>query len=94
MSPKIKICGVCDPLEARRIEELGADYVGMIFYSRSPRFVDIGKAKKIAGAMSGRAKRVGVFVSESQDFIKTAAAECGLAAIQLHGGSRQTLPRK
>ena len=86
MSPKIKICGVCDPLEARRIEELGADYVGMIFYSRSPRFVDIGKAKKIAGAMSGRAKRVGVFVSESQDFIKTAAAECGLAAIQLHGG--------
>ena len=31
MSPKIKICGVCDPLEARRIEELGADYVGMIF---------------------------------------------------------------
>ena len=86
MSPKIKICGVCDPLEARCIEELGADYVGMIFYSRSPRFVDIGKAKKIAGAMSGRAKRVGVFVSESQDFIKTAAAECGLAAIQLHGG--------
>ena len=86
MSPKIKICGVCDPLEARRIEELGADYVGMIFYSRSLRFVDIGKAKKIAGAMSGRAKRVGVFVSESPDFIKTAAAECGLAAIQLHGG--------
>ena len=58
MSPKIKICGVCDPLEARRIEELGADYVGMIFYSRSPRFVDIGKAKKIADAMSGKAKRV------------------------------------
>ena len=49
MSPKIKICGVCDPLEARRIEELGADYVGMIFYSRSPRFVDIGKVKAANG---------------------------------------------
>ena len=58
MSPKIKICGVCDPLEARRIEELGADYVGMIFYSRSPRFVDIGKAKKIASGSSYRKARI------------------------------------
>lgn len=46
----------------------------------------LAEAAKIAGCLSGSAKAVGVFVSQTPEFMARAAEECGLSAIQLHGG--------
>ena len=67
-------------------EAAGADFVGLIFEPSSPRAVTLAEAAKIAGCLSGSAKAVGVFVSQTPEFIARAAEECGLSAIQLHGG--------
>ena len=40
INPKIKICGISDIEILKQLINLNLDYVGFIFYSKSPRFVD------------------------------------------------------
>lgn len=86
MGVKVKICGICGAEDARAAEAAGADFVGLIFEPSSPRAVSVAEAAKISGALRGGAKAVGVFVNQAPEFIAAAAAECGLFALQLHGG--------
>jgi phosphoribosylanthranilate isomerase len=39
MRPRIKICGLTRPEDARMARELGADYFGLVLYAKSPRQV-------------------------------------------------------
>jgi len=60
----VKVCGVVDPANARMAAEMGADFLGLNFYVRSPRYVDPDRAREIAAAVRGTGVRVvGVFVN-------------------------------
>lgn len=82
---KIKICGVTRVEDALRAAELGADYLGLNFFSRSPRLVDFQRAAEIAGAVGGRLEIVGVFVNESRERIAALVDSVPLDLVQLHG---------
>ena len=82
--PKIKICGVRDGAFARRAEELGADYIGFIFAEKSPRCVTPDAAAAIASALSGRARKVGVFTDASLSGMLDTARRVPLDVVQLH----------
>ena len=47
INPKIKICGVSDIDILKQLISFNLDYVGFIFYSKSPRFVDEAFLEKI-----------------------------------------------
>jgi len=94
MGAKVKICGITNPDDAKAAEAAGADFVGLIFEPKSPRYVDITQAAEIVGALRGTAKPVGVFVSAGADFVRRAAAELGLFAVQLHGGQSADFARE
>lgn len=81
---KIKICGVSNLGDATEISAAGADYIGLIFAEKSPRRIDASAARAVASAGLS-AKLVGVFVDSPADFVRRAAEEYGLAAVQLHG---------
>ena len=51
---KIKVCGINDLEQLKEMNEIGADYTGMIFYPASPRCV-LGKlkAEDVKKLMSG-----------------------------------------
>jgi phosphoribosylanthranilate isomerase len=85
MSVKIKICGVTDPANAAAAVELGADYLGLNFYPGSPRFVEVGRALEIAGAVGGRVPLVGVFVNATGAEIEEIAGCVGLDLVQFSG---------
>ena len=76
----VKVCGMREPHNIRAVEEAGADWMGFIFYPRSPRYVD-----RRPEYMPRRAKRVGVFVDAAAVGIAERTAEFGLHAVQLHG---------
>ena len=80
-----KICGITNPADARIAVDCGADALGFIFYSKSPRWVTPAKAKWITDQIPESVIRVGVFVNHPADEIKTIARFCGLHLIQLHG---------
>jgi phosphoribosylanthranilate isomerase len=84
-APQIKVCGLTRVDEAVACARLGADAVGLIFYSPSPRFVSDEAAREICLNLPESACPVGVFVNEDYAFIKKKIATCGLRAVQLHG---------
>ena len=82
----VKICGVVDPENARLAVEMGADFLGLNFYPRSPRFVEVERAREIASAVRDSPVRlVGVFVNRPAPEIEEIESEVGLDLIQLSG---------
>lgn len=76
----IKVCGMTNGENIRQTEELGVDFIGFIFYPRSPRFLF-----EMPTYLPVRSRRIGVFVNESKDNILMYADRFGLDYIQLHG---------
>ena len=81
----IKICGLTSLADARWAFEAGADYLGFVLYSKSPRAVTARLVAAIADGLPRDARLVGVFVNEAPILVKEIAEACGLAAVQLHG---------
>lgn len=76
----IKVCGMREATNMREVEQLGTDWMGFIFYPKSPRYV----GEELA-YIPGDVKRVGVFVNEEPDRLLALAGKNGLDIIQLHG---------
>ncbi|MEQ8199328.1 MAG: phosphoribosylanthranilate isomerase, partial [Clostridiaceae bacterium] len=81
---KIKICGIRDIETAKFTESLGADALGFILCP-SKRRIDLNTLKNITQSLYTDIEKVGVFVNQSEDYIKEAYYEGGLSMVQLHG---------
>lgn len=82
----VKICGVVDPENARTAAEMGADFLGLNFYPRSPRYVEVERAREIASAVKGSGVRlVGVFVNRPAPEVERIDSEVGLDLLQFSG---------
>jgi len=85
MPPKIKICGITNLEDAEIAVQEGADALGFVFYSQSPRYVEPAVAKHIIGSLPPFVLPVGVFVNQDPDMVRRLFDDCGLALAQLHG---------
>lgn len=81
---KIKICGITNLADARYAAGAMADYLGFIFYEKSPRYIDPAEAGAIINWIEG-SEKVGVFVNQPLDDVNRVAKESGLDFVQLHG---------
>lgn len=82
---KIKICGITRIQDAEYAVRLGADAIGVILSTDSPRKIDLAQAAQIRRYVPESVDLVGVFVDESKEFIEQACEQIGLDVIQLHG---------
>ncbi|MDR3309548.1 MAG: phosphoribosylanthranilate isomerase [Tannerella sp.] len=80
----IKVCGMRDPMNIRAVEALDVNFMGFIFYARSPRYVPSDPVFTSAIRNCKRLK-TGVFVNESADVIINTVNTLGLDFVQLHG---------
>jgi phosphoribosylanthranilate isomerase len=81
---EIKVCGMRDQANCLQLaQEVNPDWMGLIFYPKSPRLVPSESADWLIDLPL---KKVGVFVGEDQSEIRSKAALFGLSALQLHGG--------
>ena len=82
----VKICGLTDPTTARLAAINGADYIGLLFSSVSPRKISVDTGVEIArAARQGGAEPVAVFVDESFEQMQEIIARLELKVVQLHG---------
>jgi len=82
---RIKVCGITRSADAVLVAKCGADMIGMIFYRRSPRFVNQTSARNILRAIPPTVATVGVFVDEEQEKVLRIASKLRLDFVQLHG---------
>ena len=53
-SVRIKICGITRVEDAEAAVDLGADFIGLNFWSGSPRRIDVVRGREIADAVRDR----------------------------------------
>jgi phosphoribosylanthranilate isomerase len=80
----LKICGMKEAENIRAVAALNPDYMGFIFYSKSPRYAGVLDTE-VVGALSDTICKVGVFVNEPTSNVLAIATQYQLNAIQLHG---------
>lgn len=83
---RVKICGVTRVDDAVRAAYLGADAIGLNFWSRSKRCVSVATAREIVDALPPLVMAVGVFVDQPVEEVRGIVSEAHLSAVQLHGG--------
>jgi len=83
--PLIKICGIktAEALDAAIAAR--ADFIGLVFFAKSPRYIDPARAAALAARASGRTGVVGLFVDPTAEFLASVLATVPLDHIQLHG---------
>ncbi|MEO1939231.1 phosphoribosylanthranilate isomerase [Candidatus Thioglobus sp.] len=82
---KIKICGLTQAQNASQAAMLDIDAIGLVFYDKSPRNVDVETAVKIINALPPFINRVGLFVNADSSFIDEVLCEVPLDTLQFHG---------
>jgi len=94
---EVKICGLTRESDVAAACSLGAAYLGFNFSATSLRRVTPERARDLAAAVSGAARRVGVFVEEGYSEIENAIEAASLDLVQLHRTLRaedlQRIPR-
>lgn len=81
---KIKCCGMTNLDDCRRAEDLGADFIGFVFYKKSARWISPAAVRRIAVKLENRAFKVGVFVEENDREIAEIMDHCGLDFAQVY----------
>ena len=82
---KVKICGITRLEDALVAADEGADALGFIFFSSSPRYIDPEAAGRIVKSLPPFIMPVGVFVNEGRPAILHALELSGVHCLQLHG---------
>lgn len=82
---KVKICGLSTPEAMQAALDAGADFVGLMFYPKSPRNVSLELAAKLAAIAKGRAKIVAVVVDADDALLKAIVDYAKPDYIQAHG---------
>jgi len=82
----IKICGIKEINTIECCEKNNVDLFGLIFYKKSPRYVDLNNSYKlIEVSLDKNIKPVGVFYNENIENVKSHIKNLNLEIIQLHG---------
>lgn len=81
----IKICGITRLEDADAAVDAGAQALGFVFWTGSPRFVDPYRARAIVRTLPSFVTPIGVFVNQRPEYIGSVASLAQLGAVQLHG---------
>nr|WP_315033533.1 phosphoribosylanthranilate isomerase [uncultured Chryseobacterium sp.] len=83
-TPALKVCGLTKKDQIQELIAMNTNFLGFIFYEKSPRFV-LNHLTLEEILMIDHPGKVGVFVNEEIDKIVEIAQKSGLNFIQLHG---------
>lgn len=82
---RVKICGITRVEDALAAAAAGADAIGLVFYAKSPRAVDVEQAREILAALPPFVTTVGLFVDAERSELERILASVPLDLLQFHG---------
>ncbi len=96
--PWIKFCGLTRPDDVRAAVQIGADLIGVNFYSESPRAVSFGLARTLCEVARNarlpkgrrRVRTVAVFVNPDEELVQDVLKHVEPDILQFHGDESPT----
>ena len=90
---KLKVCGLTKMDQIQELISLNTNFLGFIFYEKSPRFVLNHLSLEEISEINHQGK-VGVFVNETVEKISEISEKAKLNFIQLHGDEDEEFVKK
>ncbi len=85
MKISVKICGLKDERGLTAAIDAGANFIGLNFCRRSPRFISLDQAAALAMQVPRKITTVGLFVDPTDAELENVLGHVRLGMIQLHG---------
>ena len=82
---RVKICGITSIEDGLHAAHAGADAIGLVFYAKSPRYVEVAAAAAIVRALPPFVTVVGLFVDALEDYVRAVLERVPLDVLQFHG---------
>jgi len=82
---RVKICGITRAEDALAAVRYGADAIGLVFYAKSPRAVDMDAARGLAGALPAFVTVTALFVDPEPDHVRAVLGALPVDLLQFHG---------
>lgn len=82
---RVKICGITRVEDGLACARLGADAIGLVFYAKSSRVVELGRATEITRALPPFISTVALFVNPSPAEVEAVLAKVHPDILQFHG---------
>ena len=80
-----KLCGLTTVRDIDAAARAGADYVGFVFFAKSPRNLEFSKARELALRVPADVSKVALVVDADNAFLDQIMASVPLDMLQLHG---------
>ena len=90
---KIKVCGMRQQGNIEELVALKPNFIGFIFYEKSPRFVGEELSEEYVKTIPKNIKKVGVFVNANPGYILDMVKKYDLQYAQLHGNEMPDICR-
>ncbi len=87
---KVKICGLTTAEAVAHAAREGADYLGFVFYPRSPRALSLDSAAKLAASAPSGPVKVALTVDADDAFLDRLTAQVPVEMLQVHGRETPT----
>jgi len=81
----VKICGLATVDDVRACADAGANYMGLVFFEKSPRNITLPAARELALAATLGLAKVALVVNPSDTELDAITATVPLDMLQLHG---------
>lgn len=82
---KIKLCGFTKEESLLSAIKAGVDFIGFVFHEKSPRFLDLKAAEKLAKIIPQNVNKVAVVVDADMFYLEEIIAKISPNYIQFHG---------
>ncbi|MBK5970599.1 MULTISPECIES: phosphoribosylanthranilate isomerase [Thiorhodovibrio] len=82
---RVKLCGLTREQDIQAAVAHGADAIGLVFYDKSARAVDVEQARALAATVPAFVTLVGLFVDADPALVQAVLKRVPLGALQFHG---------
>jgi phosphoribosylanthranilate isomerase len=82
---QVKICGLSEPMTMKAALDAGADMVGLVFFAKSPRNVNVEQAAALAKMAKGKAAVVALVVDADDKLLELITKRVRPDYFQAHG---------
>ena len=85
MRTRVKICGITRALDGLEAVSYGVDAIGLVFYEKSPRAVDIETARTIVREIPAFVTIAALFVNPTSEHVQAVLESVPVDLLQFHG---------
>jgi len=82
---RVKMCGITRPQDGFTAAQAGADAIGLVFYAKSPRNVELAQAAGIARVLPPFVTTVALFVNPQPEQVIAVLQQVRPDVLQFHG---------